>query len=63
VKVWIRVRYLPVLQQREGRVFLAGSEMANGWCGFINGAIESGLTAARRLAELLQGARFARSRQ
>lgn len=40
-------RYLRALQRPEGRVVLAGSEMANGWCGFIDGAIESGLTAAR----------------
>ena len=46
-------RHLRVLQQREGRVLLAGSEMANGWCDFIDGAIESGLTAARRVADLL----------
>jgi monoamine oxidase len=52
-------RHLRVLQQREGRVVLAGSELANGWCGFIDGAIESGLTAARRVAEFLDGARFA----
>ena len=46
-------RYLRALQDPEGRIFLAGSEMANGWCGFIDGAIESGLTAARRVADLL----------
>src|SRR5207253_3246007 len=55
-------RYLGALQQSEGRVFLAGSEAANGWCGLIDGAIESGLTAARRVAELLDQALFARSR-
>jgi monoamine oxidase len=46
-------RHLRALQHSEGRVFLAGSELANGWCGFIDGAIESGLVAARRVAELL----------
>lgn len=46
-------RYLRELQQTEGRVFMAGSETANGWCGFIDGAIESGLRAARRVAQHL----------
>ena len=34
-------------------MFIAGSEMADGWSGFIDGAIESGLRAARRVAEHL----------
>jgi monoamine oxidase len=46
--------YLRALQQPEGRVVLAGSETSNGWCGFIDGAIESGLRAARQVAELLE---------
>jgi monoamine oxidase len=29
----------------EGNVILAGSDLANGWAGFIDGAIESGLRA------------------
>jgi hypothetical protein len=29
----------------EGRVLLAGSDLANGWAGFIDGAIESGVRA------------------
>jgi monoamine oxidase len=33
------------MQAPEGRVFLAGSDLANGWSGFIDGAIESGLRA------------------
>jgi monoamine oxidase len=33
------------MQMPEGRVFLAGSDLANGWSGFIDGAIESGLRA------------------
>jgi monoamine oxidase len=31
----------------EGPVLLAGSDLANGWAGFIDGAIESGLRAGR----------------
>ncbi|MCD1145362.1 FAD-dependent oxidoreductase [Kocuria sp. LUK] len=41
------------LQRPDGRVFLAGADYATGWGGFIDGAIESGLTAARRVQELL----------
>jgi monoamine oxidase len=33
------------LQRPEGRVVLAGSDLADGWAGFIDGAIESGLRA------------------
>lgn len=37
----------------EGRLFFATADIATGWHGYIDGAIESGLTAARRaLAEL-----------
>jgi monoamine oxidase len=44
---------LTVLQQSEGNVFFAGSETANGWNGFIDGAIESGLRAAREVKAAL----------
>jgi pseudooxynicotine dehydrogenase len=33
------------MQRPEGRVVLAGSDLADGWAGFIDGAIESGLRA------------------
>jgi monoamine oxidase len=33
------------MQQPHGRVLLAGSDLASGWAGFIDGAIESGLRA------------------
>jgi monoamine oxidase len=46
-------RSLKELQRAEGRVFLATSDVADGWNGFIDGAIESGLTAARRVGALL----------
>jgi monoamine oxidase len=32
------------MRRPEGRLLLAGSDIANGWAGFIDGAIESGLT-------------------
>jgi hypothetical protein len=44
---------LAELQRPEGRVALAGSDYANGWAGFIDGAIESGLRAARDVHALL----------
>jgi pseudooxynicotine oxidase len=40
------------MQGVEGRVILAGSDLANGWAGFIDGAIESGLRAGCRAAAL-----------
>ena len=33
------------MRRPEGNVVLAGSDLANGWAGFIDGAIESGLHA------------------
>ena len=42
------------MRRPEGNVILAGSDLANGWAGFIDGAIESGLHAgawASALAE------------
>jgi monoamine oxidase len=37
-------------RQPHGRLLFAGSDYADGWCGFIDGAIESGLEAARNIA-------------
>jgi monoamine oxidase len=33
------------MRRPEGNMILAGSDLANGWAGFIDGAIESGLQA------------------
>jgi pseudooxynicotine oxidase len=44
---------LAALQAPHGRVFFAGADLANGWNGFLDGAIESGLTAARSVSQLL----------
>ena len=38
-------RHHAEMRRSEGRVVLAGSDIANGWAGFIDGAIESGLEA------------------
>ncbi|HET7050230.1 MAG TPA: NAD(P)/FAD-dependent oxidoreductase [Solirubrobacteraceae bacterium] len=40
------------MQSAEGRVVLAGSDIANGWSGFIDGAIESGLRAGAAAVRL-----------
>jgi pseudooxynicotine oxidase len=40
------------MQQPEGNLVLAGSDLANGWAGFIDGAIETGLRAGRLAAAL-----------
>ena len=40
------------MQRAEGRVVLAGSDIANGWAGFVDGAIESGLRAGARAASI-----------
>jgi monoamine oxidase len=41
------------LQRPEGNVHFCGSDIANGWRGFIDGAIESGLQAGQRVADRL----------
>lgn len=41
------------LQRSEGRVHFAGADIANGWRGFIDGAIESGLDVARQVSQQL----------
>ena len=44
---------LRALQAPEGRVLLAGSDVANGWNGFIDGAIESGVRSAGWARDLI----------
>jgi hypothetical protein len=38
----------------EGRLVFAGSDLADGWSGYVDGAIESGLRAAHQVRALLQ---------
>jgi len=38
------------LQRAEGNVFFAGADIANGWRGFMDGAIESGMRVGRQVA-------------
>jgi monoamine oxidase len=46
-------RFHGEMRRPEGRVVLAGSDLANGWAGFMDGAIESGLTSAREALRTL----------
>jgi pseudooxynicotine oxidase len=39
------------MRRPEGRLLLAGSDLANGWSGFIDGAIESGIRAGQWAVE------------
>ncbi|HXY71470.1 MAG TPA: NAD(P)/FAD-dependent oxidoreductase [Actinomycetota bacterium] len=48
---------IPELQRPEGRVVLAGADIADGWSGFIDGAIESGRSAASVIGNILNGSR------
>ena len=40
-------QYLAQAQAPEGRLFFAGADIANGWRGFFDGAIESGFRASK----------------
>ncbi|HEY7775249.1 MAG TPA: NAD(P)/FAD-dependent oxidoreductase, partial [Kineobactrum sp.] len=42
---------LTELQRPEGHIFFAGADIANGWRGFIDGAIESGATVAQQVTQ------------
>ncbi len=44
---------LEELQRAEGRVHFAGADIADGWRGFIDGAIESGAQTAHVVSQLL----------
>jgi monoamine oxidase len=49
-------RHHPAMRQPEGGLVFAGSDLADGWSGFIDGAIESGLRAAHQVQSLLRPA-------
>jgi monoamine oxidase len=53
---------LAELQRPQGPLVLAGSDYANGWAGFIDGAIESGLRASRTVAAMLDAPRAVATR-
>ncbi|MGX1021090.1 monoamine oxidase [Pseudomonas sp. Y3 TE3536] len=52
-KVGMWSKYGADMRKTEGRVIFAGSDVADGWRGFIDGAIETGLRAGREASRLL----------
>jgi monoamine oxidase len=48
-----KTRYLRELQRAEGRLVFASADWARGWRGFMDGAIEQGLSGARHARLLL----------
>lgn len=48
-------RYVQGLQKPDGRVFFASADWADGWRGFVDGAIESGQKAANEVKTFLSG--------
>lgn len=51
------MRHAAELQRPSGRIAFAGSDLASGWAGWIDGAIESGKRAARDAKALLDSTR------
>jgi monoamine oxidase len=47
-------RYHAAMREPERRLVFAGSDLADGWSGFVDGAIESGLRAAVQVQALLR---------
>ncbi len=43
--------YLSALQEKHGNVWFASADWADGWRGFIDGAIEQGIVVAQRVAD------------
>jgi monoamine oxidase len=48
------LRWATEIDRMEGRVAFAGSDIARGWRGYIDGAIETGLHAAREVEAILE---------
>lgn len=46
-------KYLAECQRPEEGIFLAGADYANGWAGFIDGAIESALSVSKKVEKYL----------
>ena len=47
-------RHHAAMRQPEAGLVFAGSDLADGWSGYVDGAIESGLRAARQVQTLLR---------
>jgi pseudooxynicotine dehydrogenase len=52
---WFADGHHAAMRSPDGRVVFAGSDLADGWSGFVDGAIESGLRAARDVRARLAG--------
>ncbi|WP_372740810.1 flavin monoamine oxidase family protein [Neptunomonas sp.] len=50
----VLTQHLRELQRPEGNIYMATSDIANGWRGFIDGAIESGASAAHQIINQLK---------
>jgi monoamine oxidase len=48
-------RYGPALGRPVGRIHFAGTETADYWAGYMDGAVRSGERAAREVASRLKG--------
>ena len=46
-------KYLSALQENHGRVYFASADWADGWRGFIDGAIEQGARVAQKIGDAL----------
>lgn len=53
-------RYLAELQKDEGRVLFASADWADGWRGFVDGALESGKKAAKTFAGIMDTIEYAK---
>ena len=53
------MKYASALQQPEGRLAFAGSDLASGWSGWIDGAVESGHRAAGHVLRITRAATVA----
>lgn len=42
-------KYLTILQRPHGNVFFASADWSDGWCGWIDGAVQSGMQTARQV--------------
>ncbi|OQE39174.1 hypothetical protein PENCOP_c007G04102 [Penicillium coprophilum] len=42
-------KYLSVLQRPHGNIFFASADWSDGWCGWIDGAVQSGMQTARQV--------------
>lgn len=46
-------KYLTVLQKSHGSVYFASADWSDGWCGWIDGAVQSGMEMAREVMKKL----------